>query len=493
MKNVEESKNNIKLLEEIEKLSKNINRFADDLLQLLKAKDSSVLDEVREYVGPRRNALKVLNFYEFYLDNSKKFSEANEKIENSKIDNTTATIKDLEKIQMLDLLKTQTTIINGFEEYSGIEIVDKLVIKQKKTLEKNLETVKCVVIESLRRLPKVVDKIDVYSRFLLANYDKKSYLKEYTDVFVSRMSFLAIKGNENAILQQTKSLTNTFNMLKELNKRILGRETSRVVNDGVIKILVLDLRNTLSQYLLEIDKEQSPSKIPFLIQLYTRLKHTDGSMVEEIEYLFKLKPEIMKIVFNCFIRFFGNLDLLEEPSKTLRAEEITETLAEILKQFSLNRFAKKEWVQTFGGSFGIHNVSEINQNFCDKCLHKITKISEQLDPKLRPIYIINNLNALQEYINEFSGMEIKQMIYKNCEIITGFLIVELESKTPTESYNYLLTELQKAKNLWLPEEERNHVSEKIKKIIEDGISKKTIVGNPHELIDAMEMAYKEGK
>lgn len=332
--------------------------------------------------------------------------------------------------------------------------------------------------------------IDQYSRFVIANVDKEAYLREYMDVFRLRMGFVSIKDNEQAILQQTKNLTAYFGMVKELNRRIIGRKCARIINEGIIQLLVLDLKTTLGDCLMKIDKDQSPESIVFLIQLYSQLRHSGGSVADEIEKLFELKPEIIKLIFNCFIQFFGQLDLQDRPNTNLQAEKIVVLLSKILKKFSRNKEVKREWCERFGNSFGVHNVKDLNQNFCEKCLLKITGLAERVEDKLRPVYMINNIHTLKDYAITFSGLDIKQIVYKNCELLVGFLRLGLELKSPVEAYRYLVDELSKAKGMWLPEEERQYVTDKIKKLFEEAITNKSIHGNPQTVVDGISQAYK---
>lgn len=494
MEKDEKNEAKFKFLGRTLEFTKNIENLAEDLLQLLKSKDSSVLDPIRPIIHPKRKASAVLEFYNSYLQAAQTFKEVESKIKESGIaTKPNLKIEDLETGSTLDLLGLLIREIDELEKHSEIKIANKLAADQKKSLNKYLEIIKNTVLSALERLPKVVDKLDVYSRFILKYYDTDQYLKEYIGVCQARLSFFEIENREAAILQQTKNLTEHFNMIKELNTRILGRRFSRTINDGLIQLLVLDLKTILGSYLLKIEKSQSPFHIPFLIQLYSRLRHSGGNMVEEIEQLFELKPEVMKLIFNCFIQFFGQLDLLESPNGELVSEDITVLLAEILEQFALNKDAKREWVSSFGSSFGIFSVDELGFNLCEKCLLKITSLSEQLDVRERSIYTINNIHTLREYFLKFSGLDIKQLIYKNCETVIGVLKIGLESKPPADAYKFLFGELLAAQKYYLPEEERTYIAQKLKQIVEDGTSKKTIQGNPHTLLRMISEAYAGNK
>ncbi|KAM0681663.1 hypothetical protein GINT2_000204 [Glugoides intestinalis] len=493
MANQEENNTKMALLEKTIEFTRKVDSFADDVLQMLKSKDSSALEPIKPAVEARRNAMKILEFYDVYLGSLEKLQEINKKIDEAgilkKAIEIELSIKDLESYKILRMLEEVSTILITLEKYSAINIANKCIVDQKKKMKELVEIVKGTVLYSLKRLPKVVKHIDQYSRFVILNADKDAYLREYVDIFILRMGFVSIKNNEKAILQQTKNLTAYFGMVKELNRRILGSKCARKVNEGIIQLLVLDLKTVLSECLMKIDKDQSPEDIVFLIQLYSQLRHSGGSIAEEIEKLFELKPEIIKLIFNCFIQFFGQLDLQEKPNTSLQAEKIVILLSEILKKFSRNKEVKREWCERFGNSFGVHNVKDLNQNFCEKCLLKISELAEKVEDKLRPVYMINNIHALKDYIIKFLGLDIKKIVYKNCELVVGFLRLGLELKSPVEAYRYLFDELSKAKLMWLPEEERQYVREKIKKLFEEAITNKLIHGNPQKIVQGISEAY----
>lgn len=491
--NDDKNEEKLKSLENIAETTRRIKLLAEDLTQLLKARDDAVLDVIKPIVEPRRNACAVLGFYSQYLDANTKFDEFNKAITNLKLDDRckreNVEIEYLHKANILGLLETQFKTMNDLGNYKEIEIVKKTVKDHTKRIDNVLEIIKNTVMATLERLPKVVENIDLFSKFLLKHTDTKKYLQEYTEICHSRLGFFGIKDNKNAILQQTKNLTEYFNMIKELNTRILGKTFSKKVNSGLIQLIVLDLKNIIGTYLMKINKNQSPSYIPFLIQLYSRIRHSDGNMVEEIEELFELKPEIMKIMFNCFIQFFGELDLLNSPRKDLTAEKLTKILSEILCQFRNNKEVKREWCSTYGSSFGVYRIEDVDSNFSEKCLLKITELGKLIDAKKSSIYMLNNIHYLREYFVRFSGLDTKQLVYKYCENIVGFLRIGLESQTQDSIQEYLKTEIVKMKRYFLPEEERKYVTDKMRTLVEDLVSRKVIQGNVEAILEDVSRCF----
>jgi len=493
MENEDGNKTKLKFLDNIVDFSRKIETLTEDLYQLLKSKDNKVLDPVKPIIEPRRGASAVVAFYNMYLDAAKTFKEVEAKLDATEIfkkgNDAALEIEDLDAVHVIELLGEFAAKIKDLENDSKIKIVSKMIEDSSKKLEKYLEVVIKVSLRALNRLPRVVDKLDVYSRFIIKHGNGDRYLKEYLEVFHSKLSFLGIENNKKALLQQTENLTGHFNMVKELNTRILGKRVAKNINKGIVQLLVLDLKAIVAKILAKIDKNQAPASIPFLIQLYARIRHREGSIVEEIEELFELKPEIIKLIFNCFIQFFGQLDLLEKPNSKLEAEELTVLLASILHEFSVNKEAKREWATKFGRSFGVSDTAELGSNFSEKCLLKITDLSSKLEIRERSIYVINNVHCFREYLDKFSGLSIKQLIYKHTETIIGLIKVEIGSKTPSEAYKYLLGDLAEVKKYSLPEEEQVYVSQSIRTMVEDRMAKKLIQGNPQLLIEAISNAY----
>lgn len=493
MEGQEENKTKLKFLDEVVEFSKRVESLTDDLRQLLRSKNSRVLDPIRPIIEPRSGAVTVLAFYDAYLSAAKAFEDIGAKIDASDLfkedNNVEVEIEDLEALKILDLLTPFISRIEELEKNSNIKIVAKLIDSASKKLDKYLEVVVNAALSALKRLPRVVDKLDVYSRFILKHCDDEEYLRQYVRIFQSRLNFVGIEDNKRALLQQTDNLTKHFNMVKELNSRILGKRVAKSINKGVVRQLVLDLKVIMAKLLARMDKSHKPKYIPFLILLYSRLRHHEGDMVEEIEELFELKPEITKLIFNCFIQFFGHLDLIEKPNSKLEAEELTDLLATILDGFSICKSAKREWVSSFGRSFGVSDYEDLNSNFSEKCLHKITTLGEQLDVKERSIYIINNVSSLKKYLTKFMGLTTKQLVYKNCETIVGLIKIEIGSKSPEDAYTYLLKELSEVQKYSLPEEERLYISQSIRAMVEDRMSKRQIQGNPQLLLEAISNVY----
>lgn len=490
-----ENRNEEKLqfLENNIETTRKVKLLTEDIMQLLKTRDDTVLDTIKPIVEPRKNACAILNFYNQYLCANKKFDEFNKSVADLKLEDKnkkgSIEIEYLYKTKIVDLLEEQIKTMNMLDEFREIEIVKKVMKDHNKKLNTILDIIKNTAISTLERLPKVVENIDSLSRFILKYTDTKKYLQEYTEICHSRLGFYGIENNEKAILQQTKNLTEYFNMIKELNTRILGKKFSKKVNEVLIKLIVLDLKNIIGTLLMKINKSQSPSSIPFLIELYSRIRHSNGNMVEEIEELFELKPEIMKIMFNCFIQFFGELDLLNKPRKELTAEKLTRILSEILYQFRNHKEVKREWGSTYGSSFGVYRIDDIDSNFTEKCLLKITELSKLIDAKKSQIYMLNNIHSLKEYFVKFSGLETKQLVYKYCENVVGFLRIEIESQAPETVQDYLKSQIDKMKRYFLPEEDRRYINEKIKVLVEDLFARKIIQGNPEAILEEVSKCF----
>lgn len=473
--------------------SDRVDSLADELLGILKTMDSQALAGIRPYIEPRKNIVKIISFYDLLQSTIKEFGKVRDDLEKSQLIQRShgedVEIEELEKHKVLDLVTSVNKEIQSLKEFEGVRIVSKVMREMERLVDLAIGMVEQSVLASLRRLPKVVDKVDAYAKFALNHRESEKFIEAYTGICLERMGFAGIENNLASILQRTRNLTAHFNMVIDFNIRILGRKRARVTNDGLVKIMILDLKRILSDILGKADTEKKPDYIPFLIQLYARLRHSNGNIVKEIEELFVFKEEILTIMFNCFIHLIMETGLQEVPNKELREEKSVATLVETLAQFDKHGEVKRAWVEKYGSSFGVHTPEDLNSNFARKAFQFTTRLSKGLDVEERAIYTVNNIHWFKDLTTKISGYELKQLIYKNCETIVGMWKINLSGLEQGSLNAALIENLDRSRRYYLPDEERTHVVGKIRGMFQDFVAKGMFCSNPQVILEKMSAAY----
>ena len=471
-------------------ISDNVNNTTENLLNILNTADTTVLDPIKSLIHPRRNISKIVSFYEIFWRNSNKLNEKREQLQKTKaLEKDFLEIDELEKIKILEILKEMLECFNYLEKYIEIKIVKQLIDEEKAFFNRTLELISRSIIHSLERLPKIVENVDEYSRFVGKYSENNDFIKEYTKTCVQRLGFITAQDNCSAILQQTKNLSKHFNMIKSLNNKLIGIKQARAVNEGIVKLLVIDLKVIIGDILLKLEHKESPFDIQFLIKLYSRLRHSEDEIVEEIEELFVFKPAILKLIFNCFIQLFGLLSIIDKPRQDCKAEKLAIELSKILHLFEDQKDLLNLWTSQFGSSFGVYNEKDLATNFSEKCILRIFELAESLEIIEKSVYLINNIHLFKDFVTKISGLEVKKQIYKYCEIILGFVRIDTESRSPTETYENLVLIMKKMCKMSVPDEERLYLKSKLRKIVEQNMLREGIDGNLHVLFDLLEKCF----
>lgn len=477
-------------LKETIEFSDKFNNVTEEILTMLNSTNTSILEPVKPLIHPRRNIDKIVRMYELFWDNHLRLKEKREKLESCDVFRKDYfEIDELEKIGILSILKEISECFEVLENHDQIKIIKQLIEQEKALFNEALKLISRSVIHALERLPNVVNNLQQYSNFLVKYSEDNEFIKEYSQVCKNRLGFVSCKENPPMILQQTKNLTKQFNMIKSLNNKLLGIKKARAVNEGLIKLLVLDLKVIISEILLKVEKKESPYDIIFLYQLYHRLKHSDGELVEEIEDLFVFKDGILKLIFNCFIQFFGLLNILEKPRADCKAEKLIVELGKILHVFETDKEFLRMWTSRFGSSFGIYNEKELPVNFSEKCILKVFELSDSLEIIEKSVYLINNIYSLKDYLHKISGLEVKEQLYKNCEIILGFIKIDIESQTPIKTFERLVLFLKKMNKMTLPEQEKVYLKNKLRKLVEQIMLREGLDGNLPVLFNLLESIF----
>lgn len=463
--------------------------FTENMLCYLETIDNRILDTMKPYLLPRKNILSLIEFYNVFEHFNSYIKQIKIFVRQHNLEEDSIEIEDLEKCNFLKLISDLDLEKNKLVKYKDVKIATALIKESDEIFELLNLIVKNAVFNSLNRLPKVVENLDSYSQLLLKGDNSNEFIKKFTEICLDRLGFAGIESNFQAILQRTRHLTEDLNMVISFNRRILGKNAARTVNDGLIKLMVLDLKKILIQALEKINSGSSFKYLPFLCNMHIRLNHGEGNMVKEIEDLFPLKKEILTLIFNCFIDFFMNVDLLKQPNSDLNSEELVDILCETLKLFKENKTMKKLWVDEYGQSFGVRGVEEMNLNFINKTYYKLYELSKKLDIAEKSIYLVNNLDKFKPFVEKVDEKNLEELVLKNLDIIVGMWQIKLESLTESSFYENILKYIEESRQYSLPEHERSYISIKILGAIQNMAILNNIKADKKHLQDEIKKIY----
>jgi hypothetical protein len=489
MENNDEADKTLKYLKFLMEFSKKANKIGDQILLQLRDTDYLAMDSFKPYIQPKEKIDKLLEFYDLYSQAYENFNAVKIDIEKSGFFDSQMSLKEMSKIEVLSKAHNLREVSDSMHEFTKVKIVLELQNNIKKYINEMIVVIKKAFFVSLNRLPKVASDVDIYAQFILKNSERKEFLAEYTKEVYSKMGFFDIQNNIVVLVQRTSNLTKYFNLIIEMNVSILGRSSAHNINVGMIQLIMVNLKKIISESLAVVDKNNKAQFIPSLIKLYGNLSHSEGKIVKELEDLFVFRPQINKLILNCLIQFFGDLELLEHPSATLGIEHPVQQMVQILDAFRDNKESKRSWVESFGPSFGVYTEKDLAPNFSAKCIAKIEELSEDLKGVPKYIYLINNYHAFREHLNSYDNQDLAALIEKNCQIIIGLWRINLESKSGSVLSRYLSNELEIHKAYYLPVEHREYIVNLLEQIVENLISRKALEGQSKDILEKIQHAY----
>src|SRR5690606_33330220 len=120
--------------------------------------------------------------------------------------------------------------------------------------------------------------------------------------------------------------------LNKLNIRIVGKSITQNINKGLTANLLFELLGIVIKMLSKIDKENNSKDILFLIKLSGNLKNQEPLIISYVKNLPDILNEIFKLITNCTIQFFCELNSIETPDlkNNRKPENICELMRDIL-------------------------------------------------------------------------------------------------------------------------------------------------------------------
>ncbi|KAI4293263.1 hypothetical protein PAPHI01_2537 [Pancytospora philotis] len=466
------------------------SEVSDRLVTHLEETNYKIMQTFKPYMAPRETIEQLIAFYDAYSEATAQFKGIKADIEKAERGwKDEPALHELEEAGLVAKIRRLRDVQDGLGDYMGVGICSSLVGGIDKYVGRQARIIKRAVLGALASLPKIPDGIGKYVEFILRVGDSKEFLGQYTKKAYEQLGIFIPDNNTGALIQQTENLTSYFNFILDINREILGPAVARNINVGLIAMVMLSIKKTISGVLGTIDKDRRAEHIVFLIRLYGNLKHSEGPVIREIEELFVFRKPIRTLILNCFVQLFADIELVEAPEPRCGAERFCATMAEALAQFSKAENARKDWVEAHGPSFGVYKCSELGPNFSEKCLAKVLELSESLEGFEKYIYLINNLHAFREHTSRVGKRALREQIDKNCKIIAGLWRINLEGQKDYRVVKYLDRELGRHQQYRLPDECRRAIADELKSIIEGLMASKAVHGNIEEINEKLKNAY----
>lgn len=481
--------NNSTFEAEIETYSKNLNEFTSKINRLLNTFDDEFVDDINQYIEPRKNILEIVGFYDLILKSKETCVSTKSKIDNLNNKDVTLQIENVDDSDLKIDYETLGDCANKLNRYMEVGMVGQ-IIEDITNINKNIMTIiSDTVLEEMKRMPKVVKLADKYAKFILKNSGTGDFINNYINLVLERMGFADVKTNFNIIIQRTKNLSKHLNMVINYNNTMLGTNITKSINDGIIKHMILEINDIILASLQKIKVESKPEHIPFLINLYYNLRHgEDVTLIDEIEDLFVFRNDILALIFNCFIQLYADVDSILSPNAKLQCESEIAMLYKILTEFETHQEVKRAWVERYGKSFGVEGVQSLNNNFIEKLSRKLFKISENIPIEQRCVYILNNISQFKDLTSIDKNLNITTIIYKNCETIVGLWNIELNAKG-SNLYSKILDLIKKSQDFKLHEENRIFIISKLETIVEELLTENNLLDRKIEIFRKLNNLY----
>lgn len=483
-----------KYLRLLSSFSRKLEDKMTGLLTKLECTEYTALDSFKSLIGPKKTLEQLSRFYSLYtvaIKNLEKFQAELEELLQSEKDGKEISPEKIVSLETFEKIEQLMKMKKDLEEFNGVKLVAAYEDKTTEYINRLMKIIKTSLFRSLKRLPKVPKDAPDCAHFILKHCENKEFLGEYTRHAYERLGLVGTEANKEIILQRTKNLTGYFNLVIRVNKEILGEKAAFNINVGLVTLIVLNFKKMIGEVLLAEDQNSDPNSIPFLVRLYKQLKHSPGLKIKEIETLFVFKPQIEKLIFNSFIQYFADLEHMDKPCKSLRAESATVSMAKILSTLDNAKQLKERWVASYGPSFGVYNVEDLNGNFSEKCLLKIQKLAKHLDNVPKSVYLINNYATLVNCTKTCGGRDIKQLINSNQRIIEGVWRIELDKIRKSPDLDAFLREqLTINSSYYLPKEQRLEICNELRKMVQNKIANSKLPGLSPAIIGMFAEIYK---
>lgn len=455
----------------------------------------SAIDGFKPYINPKKNIDWLLSFYNTFSASKETMEHEEESLQGAFGEARGGdgfSPRDLKMLREKSVLQSVQTVL-GLEEvlreYSNIRMVAVELDRIDKFVAKVLDVLGESFFASLRKIPDQDPELQEFAAFLLVRTDKRMFISRYTNVVYSRLGFDEIGTNMKLLLERTSDLTKFFSGIVKLNDHVLGVENSKVTNVGLLKMFVIGLRRVIADNMMIAEKEERIENVPFLIKLNARLRHSATQRVRIIEELFVFKDDLNKIAFNSMSAHFERLDMVTEPSRCGDIESFCLKIIPVLDAFYDHRGQAEVFAAEYGAAFGVKTAKDIFKEFSRRTIERVQYLAESLKGILRSVYIVNNVYALQNYLEGAGDVSAEDMISENLEDILDVWKDEISKREENDITEFLDRNIENQSRYLLPEKIRVVLVGRVSELVENALSKKKYTGEIESLHRSIDRLY----
>lgn len=481
----------INKLQKCSRLSEKINKQAKKLEDRVSKAPLSAMDSLKPFIQPKNNIEQILNFYDEYEESTKKIDLERKIVQESlggKFKHRKLRLlADNDVIGHVNIILSEIKVL---EAYQKIKIVKDYLDEANQFAFMVIEAIKRSFFKALENIPDYDPELRKFANFLIPLQKDIDFLAKYTNIIYSKLCFNEIGTNYKLLITRTLNLSSYFYNIFEMNNNILGQEQAQSINEGVTKMLIINVKSTISDVLMVSEKDENPDSIPYLILLSNNLRHTEGEViVKDLEELFVFKKEINKIISNCLMAYFESLDDLNKPNKRFEAEKLVLTIKSILNSFNDYEGIAKCYLATYGAFFGIKNLEELNTSFSTRVLDKIFTLADSLSGIQRSVYVINNVDIIKTFLATYEDTGLEEIISLNAEKILSIWANESRKRNEKDVSEFIDANVEAQKTYTLPENVRYPLVQELKTIIGDLLVDKTYANDISELYRSIDSLF----
>lgn len=426
--------------------------------------DYGILYVFKPYLIPLKTIDNLCAFYTKFTKAQDELDDIQNQVNNKNIRASKRykfnNINKLDEIQILDKIKSLEIAKKELSDYLNIQIVRILLEEFDTFIEEINCTIRKIFLLSLTSLPKIDKESVKYCHYLLKIDDsKQGFLREYSNTIYELLFFFGIENSFEALVQQTTNLTEFFTLVIDTNKKFINDNRVNYVNAGLLKLMVLNLKDVIIKRLNIIKKDKKFKNLPNLIRLYGNIKHSRGYKIKEIDVLCDLKTNIMTEIHNCFVQFFIDLEYLDKPNSKYIAEKSGRSLKQTFDAFKVNEHVLKIWFKKYGKAFGVYEEKNLVDNFAEKYLRKIDNLANELEGIPKNVYLINNYYLFKNHMELHNKKPLKKIINSHLNNINGWFKVEIENEKNRDPVKYIKNTLKIYGGYQLPRKMCNKIRE----------------------------------
>lgn len=469
-----------------EELALKIERVRDETNDKVRDAELAEIGGLDELMGPRDNIKRVIKFYEAFISTDRDVTSGIALLKKDVHYEGTPSLGILDNNMFVERMEKVLGSMNRLCAYEQVDIVRDFVKQHRPFIHENIKTCENAFFHSLRRHAPGFEAphASKFARFLAEHTDRRRFLDRYVEVFYERFRFRSSETRFGDIVARIAGYQSLFSEIERTCDTLLGPDNAENGTRDITEMILADTKQKVSSMLMVMEKRSRPEDIVFLLALAPILTPPRNKFEPMFGRFHDLKEECYKMFNNLIATLYERIGSATAPNKFCDTEPFVLHANTIVRAISRDEDLGLMFTDRCP-LIASKSVKDLEVELGIKCYEKVVDVSRSITGIRRSTFLINNLYVMQNFLEEYGGKKLHDLITECRDEIVQVWKKECEKRSGADITGFLNTNIEVQKRYFLPGDIRVGVVAGVTDVVRSAVENSVYSGTAASMLDSL--------